>query len=106
MSYTAAFFWSALATAPTSASAGAKEASNSTETCLALPFAFFFVVSNHKSRRYIFFKWYEYFSPGHFKGTIILPYVLKIWRAYGAQFQTYGILLRVDPPHYWFLLHF
>ena len=37
-----------------------------------------------------FFKGYEYFSLGHFKGTIILPYVQKIVYAFVAQFQTYG----------------
>jgi hypothetical protein len=53
-------------------------------------------------------------KPETHRGTIILPYVQKISRAFGAQFTTFHIfgaplphncqlltiLYRVDPPHY------
>ena len=59
-------------------------------------------------------------QPETHRGTIILPYVQKNLRAFAAQFTTFHIfgaplthncqlltiLYRVDPPHYWFLLHF
>ena len=59
-----ASFWSALATAPTSASAGAKEASNFTEFC----FVVVFVVSNHRTTtsrhtRKLKFGMQAYFNP-------------------------------------------